>query len=159
MRAELMSFRTTLFALAFCATISSACSGNAAPRGSAPSRSEEGALADSLADIVSAALRADARGETADSLYAQGALIVANGEHRTETPRYAGFERGGEVDIASSRIDVNGVFAWGYVEYRWLRTSDNRAEEGRATLILAPAPGSGRWRIVHAHSSTQRPAG
>jgi hypothetical protein len=121
-----------------------------------PAQGEAGALADSLSDIITAALRADARDELADSLYAEGALIVANGEHRASTPRYAGIGIGGEVNVASSRIDVSGGFAWGYVEYHWLRTRDNRAEEGRATILLAPTPEGHHWRIVHTHSSTVR---
>ena len=40
--------------------------------------------------MLTAALNADSRGATADSLWAGDATIVANGEVRSEPPRFAG---------------------------------------------------------------------
>src|SRR5512134_511734 len=49
-------------------------------------------------DVVRAALRADAAGDpSADTLYAPGALVVANARVRLRTPRLAGVGYGGRV--------------------------------------------------------------
>ncbi len=114
------------------------------------------AMADPILDVINEALRADARSERAESLYAPGVLIIADGQPRAGLPRYAGITSGGQVAVASSRIDLGRSFAWGYVEYRWFSTQENEAREGRATLVLAPAQGRPGWWIVHAHSSTVR---
>ena len=113
-------------------------------------------LADQIGDLISGALHADARLERAESLYAPSALIIANGQRRTGVPRYAGIEPGGQIAVASSRVDITRVFTWGYLEYRWFSTEANRATEGRVTVLLAPSEDGGQWQIVHAHSSTMR---
>lgn len=109
---------------------------------------------ESLGDLITAALAADARLELAAPLYADGAITVANGETRQVPPRYAGLAPGGEVAVTSSRIEVRQGVAWAYVEYRWISTAEGSAREGLATFVLVPAAAGGAgWRILHAHSS------
>jgi hypothetical protein len=108
---------------------------------------------DRLTEIIGAALEADARHEPADSLYAPGAVIVADGETRYEPPRYAGIGSGGAVAVTSSRLEVRGSVAWGQVEYRWLSNREAVAREARATFVLIPND-KGAWQIRHAHSSS-----
>lgn len=111
---------------------------------------------DSLADLLTRALEADASLDPADALYEAEAEVVANGERRFVPPRYAGIEPGGAVAVASSRVEFRGAIAWATVEYRWLSTSLARAAEGRGTFVLVPDT-SGAWRIRHAHSSSPAP--
>ncbi len=112
--------------------------------------------ADVVSDVIAAALAADATLLSADSLYSPSALIVADGQHRSLPPRFAGVEAGGQVNIASSQVEIARGFAWAYVEYRWLSTKSNLAREGRATLVLVPGKSSSSWIIVHANSSAAR---
>lgn len=112
---------------------------------------------DSLADLLTRVLEADAALDPANALYEEDAEVVANGERRFVPPRYAGIEPGGAVAVASSRVEFRGAIAWATVEYRWLSTSLARAAEGRGTFVLV-ADTSGAWRIRHAHSSSPAPA-
>lgn len=113
------------------------------------------AVDESLMNLVSAALAADARLEPATPLYAEGATIIANGERRHVPPRYAGLTPGGEIGITSSRVEVRQEVAWAFVEYRWISTAEGSAREGVASFVLVPAAGGGvGWRILHAHSSS-----
>ncbi len=114
------------------------------------------AVADQLAEMATAALTADGRLEPAESLYAAGAEILADGRRRSGVPRFAGVEAGGEVVVGSLRVDVRGSAAWASVEYRWLAQDQNLIREARATLVFAQMSPDGRWRIMHAHSSTSR---
>jgi hypothetical protein len=139
----------------------SACGGRTAPSPPAPAgaRAAEGlALADSLGDLLSESIRADARLESADSLYASGASFVADGHRRMGLPRYAGVEPGGQVAISSMVIGVTRAQAWAAVEYRWFSTQDNVVREAQATVIFAPLAGTAGnpWRIIHTHSSIAR---
>ena len=119
---------------------------------------EQSALADRLGDIVTEALRADARGETADSLYALDAQLIADGRFRTTPPRFAGVGSGGQVAVNSSQIELRGALAWISLDYRWISTRENLAREAKATFVLAPDPTDrGRWRILHAHTSSVQP--
>ena len=104
--------------------------------------------------MLNAALRADARGESADSLWDSDATVVANGELRSEPPRFAGVGRGGEIALTASRLEARQSVAWVYLEYRWLSLKDGAAHEGKATVLLTPRPDRAGWRIIHAHSST-----
>ncbi|HTS87686.1 MAG TPA: nuclear transport factor 2 family protein [Gemmatimonadales bacterium] len=110
-------------------------------------------VADRIAELATTALQADARLESADSLYGPDVEIIADGQPRTMPPRYAGIQSGGQVAVGSTRVDVSGNFAWVLVEYRWLAADQNVIREGRATFVFSRAPGSGRWLIAHAHSS------
>lgn len=110
-------------------------------------------VADRIAELATTALQADARLEPADSLYGPDVEIIADGQRRIAPPRYAGIDPGGQIAVGSTRVDVTGNFAWALVEYRWLAADQNLLREGRATFVFARAAGSGRWRIMHAHSS------
>lgn len=106
-----------------------------------------------LSEVLLAALEADARLETPDSLLAEDASFIAEGVQRLEPPRFAGIGRGGEVGITSTRIEVRSGLAWAQVAYRWISTAAGQAAEGRATFVLVPTA-EGAWRIRHAHSSS-----
>lgn len=124
------------------------------PRSPAPVVVHE-AADESLMNLISAALAADARLEPATPLYAEGATAIANGEVRHFPPRYAGLTPGGEIGITSSRVEVRQNVAWAFVEYRWISTAEGSAREGVASFVLVPATGGGvGWRILHAHSSS-----
>jgi ketosteroid isomerase-like protein len=111
---------------------------------------------DRLSDLVTVALQADAREETLDSLYTPDALVIADGEVRYGTPRYAGIGGRGSVAVTATRLEVQGNLAWVQAEYRWVAAAGDSAREGRVTLILSPNE-KGAWRIRHAHSSAPPP--
>jgi hypothetical protein len=109
-----------------------------------------------ISELVERALQADSRGETADSLYAPHAVVIADGRARRGSPRFAGVEPGGQVAVANSQLEIRGTAAWGDVEYRWQSNSENLAREGRASFVVTPAQGRAGWWIVQVHSSTAR---
>lgn len=131
--------------------LAAACS---APRATVVPRPSLTATADQLTELATTALESDGRLESADSLYAAGAEIIAEGKRHPAVPRFAGVERGGEVVVGSIRVDQRAGVAWTTLEYRWLASDQNLIREGRATLVFVQAPATGRWQIVHAHSST-----
>ena len=107
-------------------------------------------------DVVRVALRADAAGDpSADTLYAPGALVVANARVRLRTPRLAGVGYGGRITIASASSTMEGRFVWMTLDYRWVNVDANNTATGRATVICQLV--EGRWRIVHLHSSQPLP--
>ncbi len=114
------------------------------------------AVEEPVTAVLVAALTADARDEPADSLWARDATVVANGEVRSGSPRFAGIGASGEVAITSSRLEVRQSLVWVYLEYRWLSVKDGAARVGKATVLLIPRAERGGWRIVHSHSSTTR---
>jgi len=103
---------------------------------------------------IAQALAAESAGESADSLYALGAVIVVNGRARSVSPYFAGIGTGGQTAITSSQMEIRSGLAWSLVEYRWL-SREGVSREGRATLVLKYTPG-GKWRITHVHSSSPR---
>ena len=105
---------------------------------------------------IERALEADAQAESADSLYAPYATVIAEGKLRRGTPRYAGVAGEGEIAITNTQLQIRGAAAWGDAEYRWVSVRSNRAEIGRASFVLVPAQGREGWWIVQAHSSTVR---
>lgn len=113
-----------------------------------------GAVEEPVTAVLTAALDADRRMATADSLWDADAAVIANGELRYAPPRFAGIEAGGEVAITSSRLEVRQSLVWVYLEYRWLSVKDGLARDGKATVLLTPHGGGAGWRIVHVHSST-----
>lgn len=130
------------------------CASAAGPEPPVPFMVQE-APDESLMNLVTAALAADARLEPATPLYAEGATAIANGEVRHFPPRYAGLAPGGEIGISSSRVEIRQDVAWAFVEYRWISTAEGTAREGVASFVLVPATGGGvGWRILHAHSSS-----
>jgi len=113
-----------------------------------------GVIEEPVTAVLVAALKADSRLETADSLWDPDATVVANGELRSAPPRFAGIERGGEVAITSSRLEVRQSLIWVFLEYRWLSVKEGTARAGRATVLLTPRPEGAGWKIIHLHSST-----
>jgi hypothetical protein len=109
-----------------------------------------------ISRIMEAALELDGRGESADTLYAPYATIIADGKLRRMPPRFAGVSADGEVAITNSQLQARSTAAWADVEYRWVSERSNRAQGGRASFVLAPAQGRPGWWIVQAHSSTVR---
>jgi hypothetical protein len=105
---------------------------------------------------IEQALEADARVESADSLYAPFATIIADGRIRRTVPRYAGVGGRGELAITSTQLQIRGTAAWAAAEYRWVSERSSSAQLGRATFVLLPAPGRQGWWVVQAHSSTAR---
>jgi hypothetical protein len=112
-----------------------------------------GAVEEPITAVLMAALDADRRMTTVDSLWDSEAAVVTNGELRYAPPRFAGIEPGGQVAITSSRLEVRQSLVWVYLEYRWLSVADGLAREGKATVLLTPRS-TGGWKIVHLHSST-----
>ena len=108
-----------------------------------------------VTDIIEAAFAADCLLAEADSLWAPDAVVVADGRLRFAAPRFAGVGPGGAVAITTSRLEVRQSLAWVYLEYRWSELKAGLVREGRATVLLAPAPEGTAWRIVHAHSSSE----
>lgn len=113
-----------------------------------------GVVEEPVTAVITAALDADRRMATADSLWDSDATVIANGELRYAPPRFAGIAPGGEVAITSSRLEVRQSLVWVYLEYRWLSVKDGLARDGKATVLLTPRSGGAGWRIVHLHSST-----
>jgi hypothetical protein len=111
--------------------------------------------ADVVTDLMTEALRADARMERADTLYDPSAVIVADGERRSGVPRYAGVTPNGQVVVGSSQVEVSRSFAWAYLEYRWLSPDQNLARVARLTVLLVPNR-AGTYKILQAHSSSVR---
>jgi hypothetical protein len=104
--------------------------------------------------VMDAALRADAAGQPADSLYLVGAATVADGVSQSAPARFAGVRPGGTAAISAMTIEVTPAFAWGVMEYRWLPAGGAPAAYGRATFVLERV--GGRWRIKHVHTSSLR---
>lgn len=105
--------------------------------------------------VIRRALEADAAGQPADSLYAIGAMILANGRARLSPPRYAGVSRGGVLAIQNLAVEMAPPMAWGSARYQWASRDGNNVEAGAATFVLQR--GDQGWRIVHAHSSLPVP--
>lgn len=110
--------------------------------------------ADSVAELVVARLLASETNlEEPDSLFADGAMVIADGESRASLPRLAGVGVGGRVQLVTSQVSTRGAFVWGVLEYRWIPSFESDAVRGGvATLVIARLR-DGAWRIVHLHSS------
>jgi hypothetical protein len=107
-------------------------------------------------DLVRAALGADAAGDaSADTLYAPGALVVANARARLGAPRLAGVGHGGRITVSAASATMEGRFAWVTLDYRWVNAATHNTVAGRATVLCQLV--EGRWRIVHLHSSQPLP--
>lgn len=115
--------------------------------------SSPGAVEEPVTATLAAALQADSRFASADSLWDPDATVIANGTLRYAPPRFAGIEAGGEAAITSSRLEVRQSLVWMYFEYRWISVKEGAARDGKATVLLTPRDGGG-WKIVHLHSST-----
>jgi hypothetical protein len=140
-----------VLALAGCAAQSHGPATPAPASGTTLARPSAGDL---VTDLVTAALDSDARLQSADSLYAPGAVIVADGRRRSGVPRFSGVEPGGQLVVSASRVEVTGTFAWADVEYRWMDAGRNLLREGRSTFVLSCGADGKTWKILHTHSSS-----
>ncbi len=84
------------------ALAATACGGAGQVRAPAPSYSP-GVIEEPITAVLTAALDADQRLQSADSLWDPEATVIANGERRTGPPRFAGVEAGGELAISGRR--------------------------------------------------------
>ena len=117
-----------------------------------------GAGTDDVQNVVRLALTLDAAADRkADTLYAPDAVVVGNARMRLAAPRFAGVGGAGtgRVTISAANATVSGGSAWVLVDYRWISSTEQRAEVGRATVICERRGSS--WKIVHAHSSQPLP--
>jgi hypothetical protein len=114
-----------------------------------------GVVEEPITSVLLAALDADRRFLTVDSLWDPDASVVADGSPRYAPPRFAGIEAGGEVAITGSRLEVRQSLAWVGFDYRWISIRDGVAREAKATALLTPRENGG-WKIVHLHTSTTR---
>ena len=103
--------------------------------------------------VLVAALEADRKFQSVDSLWDPEATVVANGTLRYAPPRFAGIDAGGEVAITSSRLELRENLVWMYFEYRWISVKEGMARDGKATALLTPRT-EGGWKIVHLHTSS-----
>jgi hypothetical protein len=111
--------------------------------------------ADSIAEgFIRQLLASESTLEEPDSLFAPGALVLADGELRGSLPRLAGVGIGGRVQLVTSQVSTSGAFVWGVLEYRWLPLFESDAVRvGVVTLVIAKRRDDS-WRIVHLHSSS-----
>lgn len=126
----------------------------AKPQAGTPAAFSPGVVEEPVTAVLLAALEADRRMATSDSLWGPEVTVVANGQLRYAPPRFAGIEPGGQVAITSSRLEVRQTLVWVYLEYRWISVADGLARDGRATVLLTPRIDGGGWKIVHLHSSS-----
>lgn len=146
------------------AALGVACAGAPAPQSAVPTTNPvitatlDAMEADSVASLILGRLLAsEAKLEEPDSLFAEDAVVVADGELRYGVPRLAGVGLGGQLQVVTTRTSVQGSFVWGVLEYRWLPSFENDALRiGIATVIIARTR-DGAWRIVHLHSSAPTP--
>ena len=102
--------------------------------------------------MIQAALQLDAASSrAADTLYSSDAVVVSNGRLRFAHPRFAGVSYGGRITLGSSSVTVEGRWAWGVIDYRWIGSQPNQIESGRVTVVCRYDKVG--WRIVHAHWS------
>lgn len=112
--------------------------------------------ATAMEGVVRAALLADASGDpAADTLYAPGATVVANGRERIRLPRLAGVGYGGRITVTAAAATMEGRYGWATLDYRWINVDANNVAAGRATVVCRLV--EGRWKIVHLHSSQPLP--
>lgn len=132
------------------------CGGPAAVRPGPPPVYSPGVVEEPITSVLLAALDADRRFLTVDSLWDPEASVVADGSPRYAPPRFAGIEAGGEVAITGSRLEVRQSLVWVTFDYRWISIRDGVAREAKATALLTPRDAGGGWRIIHLHTSTTR---
>ncbi len=143
--------RATLTVLLLAAVLGACASGGGAmPAVPAPVLEEEPVRA-----VLRAAFQADAGSGYADTLYAIGASVVADGMPRNAPPRFAGIGTGGSLLVSNIAFEITPFLAWATAEYRWLGPDGSLGALGRATFVLERL--GGQWRIKHAHSSAIRP--
>ena len=111
-------------------------------------------VADSIAEgFITRLLTSESTLEEPDSLFADGVLVITDGEPRTTLPRLAGVGVGGRVQLVTTQVSASGAFVWGVLEYRWLPLFESDAVRvGVATIVIAKRRDES-WRIIHLHSS------
>lgn len=145
-RARVARFTGAILLLGACAR------GTSPPRMPVLNEQAPGAESDANA-VITEALRAESRVDLADSLYGPDAVFIVDGTFQQGYPRMAGIVPDCQVSITQSRSWSQGPTAWAVLDYRCL-APDHTAHEGRATFILGRDRATGRWRILHIHSST-----
>jgi len=131
------------------------CGGPAAVPPGPPPVYSPALVEEPITSVLLAALDADRRFLTVDSLWDPEASVVADGSPRYAPPRFAGIDAGGEVAITGSRLEVRQSLVWVAFDYRWISIRDGVAREAKATALLTPRENGG-WKIVHLHTSTTR---
>ena len=131
------------------------CGGQAAVPPGPPPVYSPGVVEEPITSVLLAALDADRRFLTVDSLWDPDASVVADGSARYAPPRFAGIDAGGEVAITASRLELRQSLVWVSFDYRWISIRDGVAREAKATALLTPRENGG-WKIVHLHTSTTR---
>lgn len=111
--------------------------------------------ADSVADLlIRRLMTSESELVEPDSLLANEALVIADGELRRSVPRLAGVGLGGTLQLVTTRVAASGAYVWAIIEYRWLPMFESDAMRfGLATLVIARLR-DGTWRLVHLHSSS-----
>ena len=104
---------------------------------------------------LEAAVVGDPHGPITDTLYAPGAVVIANGATKLSGPRLAGVMPGGQSAVTSSQVNVRQDVAWASIDYRWFSDDKSEIRLGKATLVLVPGK-SGAWKVVQVHSSSSR---
>ena len=141
------------------ASVVTACATRTVQQSAEVSATAAVAGTDDVQNVVRLALMLDAMADrSADTLYAPDAVVVGNARMRLTAPRFAGVGRAGgtgRVTMTAANATVSGGMAWVLVDYRWISSTDQRAEVGRATVICERRGSS--WKIVHAHSSQPLP--
>ena len=112
-------------------------------------------VADSIAEgFITRLLTSESTLEEPDSLFAEGALVITDGEGRSTLPRLAGVGVGGRVQLVTSQVSTSGAFVYAVLEYRWLPLFESDAVRvGVATVVIARRRDDS-WRIMHLHSSS-----
>jgi hypothetical protein len=125
---------------------------------------EESFVAESLAqEQIRLLLRSESSLIEPDSFFAEGAIVLADGELRGSVPRLAGVGLGGTIQLVSTRVSASGGFVWAIIEYRWLPMFESDVIRfGVATLVFG-RDREGAWKLMHMHSSSpvqgrERPA-
>jgi hypothetical protein len=112
-------------------------------------------VADSIADaMITRLLASESTLEEPDSLFADGVLVITDGEGRSTLPRLAGVGVGGRVQLVTSQVSTSGAFVWGVLEYRWLPLFESDAVRVGVASVMIAKGRAGEWRIIHLHSSS-----
>jgi hypothetical protein len=135
-----------------------------APAAAMVTVTEESFVAESLAqEQIRLLLRSESSLIEPDSFFAEGAIVLADGELRGSVPRLAGVGLGGTIQLVSTRVSASGGFVWAIIEYRWLPMFESDVIRfGVATLVFG-RDREGLWKLMHMHSSSpvqarERPA-
>ncbi len=112
-------------------------------------------VAESLAEEqIRLLLRSESSLIEPDSFFAEGAIVLADGELRGSVPRLAGVGLGGTIQLVSTRVSTSGGFVWAIIEYRWLPMFESDVIRfGVATLVFG-RDREGAWKLMHMHSSS-----